>query len=438
MKRNVKRVVLMPLAFGLLAMSIAACSNSTGNDTSDKPVTITLQSHYNGTNETFLKPIIDKWNKENPLIQVKLDPVDFENLVPTIMAKSTAGKGADILHFYTLWSGQLQKNKMLAEAPESVKADVEAQYPDGAKQGSYFDGKLLGWPTEVQTYGFFYNKRLFEEAGIAEPPKTWDEMLEVAVKLNKNDASGKPIQQGLGLARGAATDEVKPFAALLSTAGVNLYSEDMTKSMIDSDASKKLVDVYSKIYGKGGTSDIGFVAGKAMSEGKLGMMIHAGWYSGSLRAKMGDNFKDIAVTDLPSMDGTGKGSLTYTFSWGVSEKSKNKEAAWKFLTWFNTEPVYDGLTPEGKFLLDTFNQVSSRKSDQETKVIKDKLATDPILAKFNEIMFYAHPEQAPVAATELFDLQFKEIEKMWTGQETPDQMISAIQSVVTKKLAESN
>lgn len=49
------------------------------------------------------------------------------------------------------------------------------------------DGKVYGVPNQVAPMLFGYNKALFEEAGIKEPPKTWDEAVEVAKKINDPD-----------------------------------------------------------------------------------------------------------------------------------------------------------------------------------------------------------------------------------------------------------
>ncbi|KIL38534.1 hypothetical protein SD70_25765 [Gordoniibacillus kamchatkensis] len=175
-----------------LAGGLAACSgakpkaddakNQNEPSKPSEPVELTLLSHYVGNNETALKPYIDQWNKENPNIQIKLTPVDFGELLKTIMTKQSAGQGADIMHVYTLWGGQLAKNKVLADAPANIVDDIKKNYPPAAVKGASLNGKVFGYPTEVQTYGLFYNKKLLKDAGFDSPPKTWDEMLNMAKK----------------------------------------------------------------------------------------------------------------------------------------------------------------------------------------------------------------------------------------------------------------
>ncbi|MDF2715242.1 MAG: transporter substrate-binding protein, partial [Paenibacillus sp.] len=178
-----------------LAVSLAACGSSKegteGSGSGSKsPVTLTLLSHYAGAQDEKLKPYVDMWNKEHPDIQVKLEPVDFGELLKTIQAKQTAGQVADIMHVYSLWGGQLTKNKVLAEPPADVADDIKKNYPDASVKGASIAGKVYGFPTEVNAYALFYNKKMLKDAGFDNPPKTWDEMYNMAKAITKKDASG--------------------------------------------------------------------------------------------------------------------------------------------------------------------------------------------------------------------------------------------------------
>lgn len=422
-----------------LAMGLAACSgNKGGGDapSGKKPVTLTLLTHYVGTNETALQPYIDQWNKENPDIQIKPTPVDFGELLKTIMTKQTAGQGADIMQVYTLWGGQLAKSNVLAEAPQAVVDDVTQNYPPAAVKGASLNGKVFGYPTEVQTYGLFYNKKLLKDAGYDQPPKTWDELLEIARKIEKKDASGKVQVQGFGFQRGYAGIVDQPFMAMMAAAGSSLLSDDYKSSNLDSDAGKKTVEFYSKIYGKNGITDISFDTTKGFGAGQVGMTIGAGWWAGSLKTLMKDRFADIGAAPMPSPDGTTNGTIAYTWAWGVNSKSKHQEEAWKFLQWMNSAVVKDGMTPEGNFLLEAFNTISTRKSDLESDKMKAKLQSDPIIKTFTDALEYASEEQSPPTGSEVQDILYKQLESMWTGQQSVSDTIAQADSQIEAKLRE--
>jgi multiple sugar transport system substrate-binding protein len=422
-----------------LAVSLAACGSSKegteGSGSGSKsPVTLTLLSHYAGAQDEKLKPYVDMWNKEHPDIQVKLEPVDFGELLKTIQAKQTAGQVADIMHVYSLWGGQLTKNKVLAEPPADVADDIKKNYPDASVKGASIAGKVYGFPTEVNAYALFYNKKMLKDAGFDYPPKTWDEMYNMAKAITKKDASGKITQQGFGFARGYASIVDQPFMSLMATAGGQLISDDLKKAQLDSDAGKKTMDYAAKFY-KDGIADVSFSVSKTFPAEQTAMTIQAGWYAGSLQGTMKDAYKNIGAAPLPSPDGSKKGSVAYTWMWGVNNKSKHQKEAWEFLKWFNTVSVKDGLTPEGSFLLDAFNSLSTRKSDLDAKPIKDKLANDAVLKTFVDALNYAIPEPNPAAGTEIQDILFKQIEATWTGQATTDAAVQAAQKDIQAKLA---
>ncbi len=63
----------------------------------------------------------------------------------------------------------------------------------GLIQGMTVDGRLIGIPVRHATQGLFYNEALLEEAGIAAPPTTLEELVEQANKLTFTSASGTPV-----------------------------------------------------------------------------------------------------------------------------------------------------------------------------------------------------------------------------------------------------
>ena len=61
------------------------------------------------------------------------------------------------------------------------------------------DGKYYGVPTAVRSLALFYNKKLFEQAGLdpAKPPTTWEQFRADADRLTNVDPSGKITQMGI-------------------------------------------------------------------------------------------------------------------------------------------------------------------------------------------------------------------------------------------------
>lgn len=139
---------------------------------------------------------------------------------------------------------------------------------------------------------------------------------------------------------------------------------------------------------------------------------------------------------MPSPDGQTQGSLAYTWAFGVNSKSKHQDAAWKFLKWFNSVNVKNDMTPEGNFLIEGFNTVPARKTDLASKTIQDKLAADPIAKTFSDALQYASPEQNPATASEIQDILYKQIENMWAGKATKEDVLENAQKDIQAKLGQ--
>ena len=92
--------------------------------------------------------------------------------------------------FPTRWSGA-RKNAIL-DVKQYI--DTDAKYPKddylaGVIDTYTFEGKMYGVPTWCLTMWMFYNKKMFDEAGIPYPSAntTWTEYLDMAKKLTKTD-----------------------------------------------------------------------------------------------------------------------------------------------------------------------------------------------------------------------------------------------------------
>ncbi|MGH0054315.1 MAG: ABC transporter substrate-binding protein, partial [Sphaerochaetaceae bacterium] len=102
---------------------------------------------------------------------------DYSTMLKT---KVAAGEVADIffIHGYTEY-------KLFEEYIEPQNdAGWIAHVAEFAKDGYTVDGKVIGMPMTVETFGLIYNKDIFAQAGIVNPPKTYEELVDAVAKLN--------------------------------------------------------------------------------------------------------------------------------------------------------------------------------------------------------------------------------------------------------------
>lgn len=383
--RTTKTVAIV----GAAAVALAGCTGAGGGDSADGVVKLTFLSHYGS--EPFksgIGALIDQWNEENPKIQVVSQAVNFDELLTTLNVRQTGGRGADVFSSYSLWGGQLAKNNVLAEPPADVAKDIETNYSQAALDSvTTGDGEILGYPTEFNTYALFYNKKLLQEAGYDAPPASWDELKAAAEATTKKDGSGNVTVQGLSVIQDGDNHTVHPFLSLLDAAGGEFLAADGSSAMDDS--AEQTMALEAELAASGAT-DTSIMPTKAFPTGGVAMAIQAGWWIGSLKNSMGDDYANVGVAPVPGPKAGDTGSLAYSFFTGVNSGSKHQKEAWEFLSWLNSHQTDAGVTGLGMFLADQ-GLIPPRKDDAAT-LGPEFLAKDPNLKAVYDAADYAMAE----------------------------------------------
>lgn len=215
------------------------------------------------------------------------------------------------------------------------------------------DGKVYGVPNQVAPMLFGYNKALFEEAGIKEPPKTWDEAVEVAKKIND------PDNRVAGYATLAAEWTEWFFQYYVWQAGGDLTkeNEDGTAELTFTDpAVIKAAEYYQKLKSEGVLqSDLTLKFSDLVTNfglGKIGMMPFAGdWVSEAITK--GIDPDDIGLC-LPPAGPSGKQTTAIGGDcWVINAKADQakKDAAWEYIKYYTGKDYrasyYENLATKG-------------------------------------------------------------------------------------------
>jgi len=75
------------------------------------------------------------------------------------------------------------KERLLYSADEVLSPETKGDFLEAFARGGEYQGTLYGFPILSSARAFFYNKDLFAKAGLAGPPKTWDEFVQAARKI---------------------------------------------------------------------------------------------------------------------------------------------------------------------------------------------------------------------------------------------------------------
>ncbi len=134
-----------------------------------------------------------------------------------LLAALAAGSGPDV--FEVTNRSVPQWRSVIAPMPAAIaqsfgQLQMSQLFPDVVAEDFTQGGQLFGLPLSIDTLAMVYNKDLFNAAGIAFPPKTWDDFDADAAKLRSVNPQGQITQAAAVIGGSSAT--VPNAADLLS------------------------------------------------------------------------------------------------------------------------------------------------------------------------------------------------------------------------------
>ena len=126
--------------------------------------------------------IADAYTAGHPNVTIKITVLENE----AFKTKLSTTAAADYPDLFQSWGGGIMADQVEAGLLKDITADI-ADWKDTINPGAMsiyaYNGKQYGVPWDMGMIGFWYNKALFDRAGITAPPTTWDEYLAAVQKL---------------------------------------------------------------------------------------------------------------------------------------------------------------------------------------------------------------------------------------------------------------
>jgi len=135
-----------------------------------------------------------KWFGEETGARVNVLVVPYPNMIEKATLDVTSGAGEyDLMQYWYPGLGSLVDNGVLADLTDWWDSNADAFKVDDivpAFKDTYtlIDGKRYGIPYDGDIHLMFYNTTIFKKYNIAEPPKTWDEYLDICKKITEGEA----------------------------------------------------------------------------------------------------------------------------------------------------------------------------------------------------------------------------------------------------------
>src|SRR5690606_21737600 len=188
----------------VLALSSCGSGASEGGDqAADGQVTLKMVAADYGdgpgkpnSGENFWKGVVDEFEAANPDIKVDVQVINWNDIDKQVATMIQNGQVPDILQTGD-YSGFVADG-LLYKVDEVLSPEVSGDMLEKFAEFGKVDGTAYGIPFVSSARALFYNKDLFDQAGVAEPPKTWDELKAAAEKLKAAGGSqpfGPPLGQ---------------------------------------------------------------------------------------------------------------------------------------------------------------------------------------------------------------------------------------------------
>ncbi|XXN66527.1 ABC transporter substrate-binding protein (plasmid) [Enterobacter ludwigii] len=303
----------------------------------------------------LLQKMLDEYKTQHPGTEIELISLPWGQAFEKLGTMLQSGQVPDVVEMPDTWQGLYASNNMLEDLEPRLKSwDATPQLTDKTlAMARAANGKATMVPYGFYLRALFWNKKLFQQAGLNEPPKTMEEFASDAQRISKlgNGISGYCMRGGVG-----GTNAWMMFMAAMN--GSPEFFDKQGNSTLTEPGAIKGAQLLVDMYQQGGASKdsvnwgfneivSGFYSGKcAMLDQDPDALI-------AIKNSMAAD--DFAVAPMP-VGPSGKAFPTIGYTgWSMFKQGKQKDLAWPLITFLSdktnnltwskfvgTLPIYKG------------------------------------------------------------------------------------------------
>ncbi|MGX5680100.1 ABC transporter substrate-binding protein [Schumannella luteola] len=396
---------------GLVGVAGAAALVMTGcapAGDSDGPVTITYTNFIsNDGNEDNLQTIIDAFEKENPDITVDVTTLPYGDYGTALQTDLAAGTVSDVF--------DIEYANYKAYQSSGVLAPLEVANPDAYRpsllEAYSTDGTSYALPSSFSTVVLFFNKDLFDAAGLDYPTSDW-------TWADEKEAGLALTDQAAGVWGDHQPVSFYEFYKVLAQNGGQFLNEDGTAVAFNSPEG---IEAAQWLVGKSGTTMPTIEQGQGtpdfdtnlFKDGKLAMLHTGIWMFGA--------FADVPFGwDIAVEPGnTTQASAVFSNAVGVSATSKHVEAATKWAEFLTSSTTMVDVRLDSGWELPPVSDEAAL----ATYLDKDNPANRQ--AVFDSLDNVALPPVVAVGQTEMQDIVTEELVEAQAGRKTVEEALAS-------------
>lgn len=313
--------------------SATANNTASSGNTEQKEVKLRVGTWEGGDGAKLQEQIAGNYMKDHGNVKISIESVP-DQYGTKLLTQIAAGEAPDIFQIgdgdvsMFMKKGALEDLTPYIQGANGVNLD---DYYQSVLDVGKLDGKYYTMPKDYSDIAVYYNKKMFDAAGIPYPQTgwTWDQFYDTAKKLTVKDGD-KFKQWGVSLPGGW----VRAILPLINSYGGSVISPDGEKidGYMNSDGTVKALELYQDMYQKdhispSSTESDAFKGVDLFVAGKVAMSVTGRW-----PVEDYEKNKDLSfgVAQMPVGPAGAANTICYA-GYGLYSKSENKEAAWDYL-----------------------------------------------------------------------------------------------------------
>lgn len=348
---------------------------------SEEKTVLTFWNNFTADDGEVLRQIVQEFNETNTKnIEIQMDVMPAETLNEKLPLSISSKTGPDFFATGCPFFAGLAENGAVKDLSGfwEMEGVNKGDFTESCLDLMTVDGTQYFLPLQMQGFYLFWNKDLFEAAGLdpEKGPKTWEEVWEYAEKIADPEKNiwgfGMPV---------AASDATSTFYNWMLNEGSSVFNEDYSEVVFDNEKSLGMLEkIREMIYEKqvGPKSPAQADLANLMSSGQLGMVANGPWMNAGLR----NNEINYGITVIPKGTADTDAALLLGVGFGISSCTDDSktEAIYEFFKYWNSTENCKRWSLECGFPA----YLNSVMEDEEIK-------NDEVIATMSSQMKYAQP-----------------------------------------------
>ncbi|MBW2121616.1 MAG: sugar ABC transporter substrate-binding protein, partial [Deltaproteobacteria bacterium] len=235
----------LPLILGVLLLCAMAAVGACQREDRTGKKTIRFTVWGSPTSNQLYREVVEDFERSNPDIRVELMMLPWSHYHRKILTMCAARSRLDVMRLANSYFPLFVEKGALLALDEYIRRDrTEIDLGDffpAALMGCEDEGHIYGLPVDIVGWAVFYNRGIFEKAGLAFPDGTWtwEAFLEVARKLTRDfDGDGSIDQYGAYVKVKLGVIEL-----LAGQSGAMIMNEDNSRCLFDSPEGRAVVQL---------------------------------------------------------------------------------------------------------------------------------------------------------------------------------------------------